>query len=494
MLRQPIHAGLIWDRDETRPGVHWEQRIIEPEQFARVQQELEVRKRDVAHHTPTGDKELQPLWRVARCGTCGTRLSVLDVDGVSAYRCRGSAAAGEVTPPDSTGSDDEDAEVTARWRDQGPHPWTGSWCHGWTKTARQADEGILRILSAAIHLPEFQRLAEQEAHTLLMLEGREALVGQREQLRRALAEVKVREQRLARLRVLDSISEEVYLEEHARLQVDRAETEQQLAQLEARLADHRGEATLLAQVRETLPELNRVWEVLTSEERRLVVRDLTEYVLLERTASRRARLRVKVHFLPEQVLDLHHSRSRAAGCGLGVSALTQRELAVLALYAEGYSLLEIAKLWDANPSGVHQKGRSILQRLKVETLDEAVVLAWSRINVERDRLPLQVKTSGKEWAPWRSSQLERLATILEGRLEGKDGKVIAAELRLTLTTVRNLEWKARRLYGVESLTEAVQCYHDLQARGEDPFASLQDPELQRRLRLTYCSPEAAAAS
>lgn len=494
MLRQPIHAGLIWDGDETKPGVHWEQRIIEPEQFALVQRELEARKRDIAHHSSTGDKELQPLWRVARCGTCGTRLSVLDVDGVPAYRCRGSAAAGEVLPPEERISAVDEGSKAISANDAHSQPWSGGWCPGWTKTAAQADEAMLDVLARAVSLPEFQRLATLEAHALIMLEGREALASQRELLRRALGTSKEREQRLARLRVLDSISEEVYLEEHTRLQADRAETERELADVEARLADQRGEAALLARIRETLPQFPRIWQVLTSEERRLVVRDLTEYVLLERTGPRKARLRVKVHFLPEQVMDLHHSRSLAAGCGEGVAGLTHRELAVLCLYSEGHSLKEIAELWLANVSGLYQKGRRILQRLQVDTLEEAATLARWRIDKERANLPLDVSTPRKEWAPWRPSQLDRLAQVLDGHVRGLEGRAIAAEHGVTYTTVRNLEWKARRMYGVESLRQAVEHYRKLKEDGGDPFAVLQDPELRKRLRLSWNQPEDASCS
>jgi DNA-binding CsgD family transcriptional regulator len=203
---------------------------------------------------------------------------------------------------------------------------------------------------------------------------------------------------------------------------------------------------------------------------------------------------VKVHFLPEQVLDLHHSRSLAAGFGAGVAGLTLRELAVLSLYAEGHTLKEIAHLWSANLSGLYQKARSILQRLEVDTLEEAVGLARPRIDAEHEQLPLNVKTHQKEWAPWRPSQLDRLAQVLEGHVRKLAGRAIAAELGVSYTTVRNLEWKARKLYRVESIVEAAECYRKLKTRGEDPFAALEDPELQKQLRLTWSGADTTNAA
>lgn len=37
LLGQPFHSGLIWDGDGVRQGVHWEHRVIEPEEWERVQ-------------------------------------------------------------------------------------------------------------------------------------------------------------------------------------------------------------------------------------------------------------------------------------------------------------------------------------------------------------------------------------------------------------------------------------------------------------------------
>jgi site-specific DNA recombinase len=477
MLKQPIHAGLIWDGDEVKRGIHWEHRVVEPDEFAAVQRELELRKRHEVHLV---DKELLPLWRVGRCGTCGARLTVVDADGFPAYRCPGSASRGDVLP------DEEETEATPNFESASgvseSRPWSGRWCPGWNKAAHHVDRELLRLLEQAVKLPEFLRLAEEEAQAVLQREGREALLARREKAQRILRDLQEQEQKLVRLHLRGSISEEVYDQEFQRLQADQVQTQEELTEMEARLANQEGQAELLARVRETLPDLTRIWGVLSGEERRVLVRELTEYVVLERTAMRQARMRVKVHFLPEQTLILAHSRSRAAGHGTGVDGLTRRELALLCLYAEGKTLKEIAACWGAEMSGLYQKQRSVLRRLGVSTLEEAVSQAWSRIEEERAQLPLTAPTSDHE-APWRGRQQQRIIQVLEGLLEGKDFARIAQEHELAFATVRNMAWKARRIYNVRTVEEAVEQYRQEKERGDVQFARLQDPELRRQLRL-----------
>lgn len=447
MLHQPIHAGLIWDKGETRRGVHWEHRVVEPEQWHKVQEDLQTRKSDIAHYP---DKDLQPLWRVARCGTCGGRLTVADLGDMPVYRCVGSAARGVLSP-----SLAEEADMEKEGREKSVQPWSSEWCPGWQKAANQVDQEVVRLLARAVSLPEFTRLAEREAQAILLHEGREALIQQRNQAIEALQRLHERERKLVGLHLSGRISETIYDEQHTAIRKDREQTERDLAALDARLGQENGELALLEQVRERLPDLQRIWSVLEPEERRSLVQELTQYVVLERTGFRSACLRLKVHFLPEQRVVLHHSKSRAAGYAVGVNGLTARELALLYLVSQGKSLLEVAAHWHSCPSAVYIHRRHILERLGVQSLEEALELAAERIERERAHLPIDAPAK-RGRGDWRTSQKQRMRQVLTGYTRGLNRQQIAHELGLSIQTIRNMEWKARRRCGNLPLANTIQ--------------------------------------
>ncbi|HTE18871.1 MAG TPA: hypothetical protein VK689_10905, partial [Armatimonadota bacterium] len=336
-----------------------------------------------------------------------------------------------------------------------------AWCPGWQKVADHVDELLLRLLSTAVTLPEFTALAEEEARKLLVQEGREGLRERQRRLQRRLAETKEQRRRLVDVYELGKLPLDEYVTRydgiHARLQ----ETEAELANVERRLSGQESDAALLQRIRELLTEVPVVWAALAPDERRQLVADLTEYVVVERTGYRQSRLRVKVHFLPEQSGLLPHAHSLNGGYAVGVDGLTERELALLYWLGQGRGIKEIAAHWNADSTGVYRLTRRIRERLQVETLEEAVALAWIRVQAEKERLPLDVATQ-RGLQPWRHSQASRMAHILEGYRRGLDRKAIAAEMGMALQSIRHYEWKACKQYGVKSLTEAVERFVEAQ--------------------------------
>jgi DNA invertase Pin-like site-specific DNA recombinase/DNA-binding NarL/FixJ family response regulator len=463
MLHQPLHAGLIWDRDTVRQGVHWEHRVVEPTEFQKVQQLLQARHRE---RVVNPDRELLPLYRVGRCGTCGGRLTVVEIDAVIVYRCPGSAYFGDVSPPE-TGSAGEDPGKAGEDLDQptGGELPTRPWCPGWQKAAEQVDQELVRLLQASLQAPEFVQLAETEAQELLLREGRTTLKAQRDQSQRALQGTLQKQKTLLELHLEGVVDRDHYRDKYAALLEDAERTRQELSELERRLEDTASEAQLLARIREQLPDLPRVWSALHPEERRQLVRELTEYVILERIDYRQARLRVKVHFLPEQGVLLASSRSLEAGYRNGVEHLTPRELALLHLFSLGKTLPQIAAHWKADPTGIWRMGVKIRRRLEVGTLAEAAARAAARIQAEREQLPLD-EPSRRGHQAWRPSQAERITRVLEGYRRGLTRTEIAQQEGLSLQSVRNYEWKACRQYGVKTLAEALEQCAETQPKEE----------------------------
>jgi DNA-binding CsgD family transcriptional regulator len=314
---------------------------------------------------------------------------------------------------------------------------------------------LLRLLSQAVTVPAFLQLAEDEARALLLREGREALAAQRGQTVRAIRELQLKRERLTRGYVAGVIAEVDFRKLGSEISADLERNEAELGELERRLANQQGEAALLTLIREKLPRLPEIWEVLLPEERRQLIRDLTEFVVIERQSTGHALLRVKVPFLPELQAWLGHGKSRAAGFAGGVAGLTPRELAYLCLLSEGQTPPQIRARWTSNTGHIYNLKKSLLRRLGVESLEEAIDLARERFLAERERLPLDASSSNSRGV-WHPTERQRIQQVLEGYGRGLDREAICAELGLRPHTVRVMEWRARKLCGVKTLEEVLE--------------------------------------
>jgi DNA-binding CsgD family transcriptional regulator len=474
LLGQPFHAGLIWDQGQVKQGVHWEQRVIEPEEWERVQASLASRKRE---RIPYDGKGRLPLYHVGHCGSCGARLQVVEVDGEVAYRCPGSAYQGQVlspaeqdalglgvgegaaAPAPERGEAEPDGEAALPLALDGV---TGGWCPGWQKRAAPVDAVLVRLLRAAVRLPEFQALAGEEARALVVQEGQASLAQRRGQLQRALTESQQQVRRLVDLHLENRLPRELYDEKYERLAANQRELETELADVGRRLEDQESDAALLGRIHTLLADFPRLWEAFTPDERRQFVADLTEYVVLERTAYRHARLRVKIHFLPEQNALLSAASSRTGGpgprgAGPGVAGLTPRELAFLYWAGQGRTVREIAAHWQASQERVYALQRRVLERLQVPSLAAAVELAAARVTAEQAELPLDEST--RSGCPvWGHRQAERIRQVLTGHQQGLSRPAIAETVGLAPQSVRHYEWKACKQYGVATLAEALVCF------------------------------------
>jgi DNA invertase Pin-like site-specific DNA recombinase len=463
ILRNPLHAGYIRDGDTVRPGVHWDQRLVEPDEHLEVLRLMRQRQRESSQPE---NREVQPLYRLGRCGTCGGLLTTIeDVTGL-AYRCRGSADRGDVLPPADTDAGSASAlSAAAATRgeeaSEGPEdrqrPWGRAWCRGWHKSAELVNRELLRSLAEAVQAPQFLQLAEDAARAIVLQEGRQSLLEKRELSVRALKGLQERREKLTRAYIGGFVPEEDFQKLARELNDSVTTTEEELRELERRLANQVGEEKLLATIREKLPQLPEIWEVLLPEERRQLVRELTEYTVVERVSAGHAVLRVKIHYLPQQERHLSHGKSREAGFKEGVEGLSARELAYLCLLSEGHSVPEIRRRWNSNSGHLYNLRRSLLRRLNVDTVDEALELARERIARERPSLPLDVPAD-PDRSNWRPTQAQRVREVLERYARGLDRTTICQELGLKPQTVRIAEWSARKLYDVARLEEAIECF------------------------------------
>lgn len=221
-----------------------------------------------------------------------------------------------------------------------------------------------------------------------------------------------------------------------------------------RLENQESDEQLLERICVLLQDFPRLWEALNPDEQCQLVRDLTEYAVVERIGYRQSRLRVKIHFLPEQNAVLPHGHSLIGGYGAGVAGLTPRELALLYWVGQGKSAVQIAAHWQGDRGSIYGLRDRVLKRLQVPTVADAVALAEERIEAEREQLPLDEPTQRGHHA-WIPSQEERIRQVLDGHRRGLARNAIATETGLALPSVRHYEWKACKRYGVRTLAEAL---------------------------------------
>ena len=377
MLKSPLHAGLIKDGDEERQGVHWEQRIVEPEERERVLQLLARRSRSKRYRSV---RQAQPLWGVAHCRDCLQFLSVVDMPTRPSYRCPGDQ---EATGDETAGSAEPAGDGSPAGR-----PLAGLHrrpCPGWTKQAAAVNRVLLELLKQVCGTADFLRLAASEAQDLLLREGIQALEGQRQQLEEALKRLKARRSKLVAAYLADSVAKEDYEAHYAQLQADIEQLEGEIEELSRRIDDRVGEEELLEQVREVLPRVPEIWASMDPEQQRHLLEELTEYVILERRSGGQALLRLKVHHLPELSAVVPHGKTRAAGYHEGVPGLTNRELAYLELRRRGMTNEEIATHWGYDIRSARRIERMVLDRVQVGTIAEALERARERLEAEAER-------------------------------------------------------------------------------------------------------------
>jgi DNA-binding NarL/FixJ family response regulator len=141
-------------------------------------------------------------------------------------------------------------------------------------------------------------------------------------------------------------------------------------------------------------------------------------------------------------------------------ALTERQLALLALWDGGLTLKEIATGFDVCDAATVGSAKGILYRLGVGTLDEAVELKRDTIARCRATLPLRgrVHRRHRDQPDLLTPPLLQVVRLLA---EGKRAKDIAEILGKDKSTISHRIGKVRPRPGVSTMAEAV-------ARGREP--------------------------
>ena len=419
-LRTPCHSGQILVDGKLETAAHFDQRIVQPEDYERLQQILENRKKaGPSTHCCTNNL----LGLIARCGHCGRRLYlVTPSEGSTYYRCFSKKPTDDHT------------------------------CPGFMAKAEKVERAMYREIRELAETTQVQQAAEAEIEH--MVSHRESeLSRELSRLERNLAAIPAKREALLRQFMdADEDDQPVDVAQYERLiAAQEAELSSRISVVRPEVADHAAQRERARVARATLADFPRVWDSLEIEEKRELLANLVESLSFTRE-GRDVVMRLKLIFREEKEIVIPPDK-RAPTEKTGVRSLTQRQLAILDLLSEGHSRREIARRLGIEETAVNSHLWFVRRQLGVAAIEEAIRLAWPRIEAERQFLPKEGRsrppmTRGGKLSPREIELLRRLAAgeSLCGiaRSEGRALGSLSTRLR-----------SAKRKLGVKTREEAI---------------------------------------
>jgi site-specific DNA recombinase len=278
MLRSPVYIGKLPYQGNVFDGEH--EPIIDPGLFGEVQALLASRQ----HLPPRTQQSRHLLSGIARCGQCGGRLSAhwILYRGKSTRRYRAYKHRGNVYAGDRA-------------------------CPGFTKAADRLEAAVVDKVRELAASPGFQEAAFQAARKQLASDA-PLLQQERDEVQGQLSDMAAQFARWAERLDAGKIDEEQFTERNAALLKQKAKLQDRLAELDARLAEQEGIEVSLEEVRGMLRDFGTVWDHLTLDEQREMLR-----ALIEELNVWKDRAELKLVLMPAVGIDVQFAQRGAKG-------------------------------------------------------------------------------------------------------------------------------------------------------------------------------------
>lgn len=418
VLDNPAHAGLVRlpNGEGHTKGRHFPRRYYEPEDFDEIQQ---VRRRKTRKR---GKFDTSPfiLGGTAVCGACGRHLVGATHPTARFYHC---------SPRDDY--------------DRRP-------CVGVTIRAEHLEHAVVQHLKELAASEAMQRLLGEQREALVAQQG-ESLRAQLQSHQEAVEQIERTRGKLFNLLRRERVSEEEYGLRSRELEQEAEAVLRTCAELESRLKNERLRKAHVRRVGEILADFDRAWDILADHEKRRMVEIVMESVSLHRH-QQGTRVVIRPHFLPEQVVIIPRERlpNRPR---FGPEALTMRQLAALALYAEGLTPQQIAQRWQTTAGNVYTQLQAARDRLQVAANEEAAQQARPLIRQFWDYLPLE----GRDGEPKGNLKLTpRQQEVLKLMAHPKRKySQMAKKLGLSVGAVKYHAHQLMKKFGVNRRQEAI---------------------------------------
>ena len=417
-LRSPCHAGLIEVGGQLVSGAHFAQRIVEPDRYRELLDVLDRRKR-VGATTKASPNHL--LAGLAKCGTCGRRLYLISPKGsVKHYRCFGNK------------TDDQNA------------------CPGFMAQAHKVEFALYREISDLAQDARLASAAEEEIGSMLGVRRKEieAILSS---TRKELKQLPEKRGELFDQLVMGRIDASAIATYEQMFSSRAAECEARIAELESELKDVSGLERRVRASMQALSTFPVVWENLNIDEKRELLANMVESLRFTREGQNVV-MDLKLIFRDPRRIVIPYE-TRKPGSQAGVNGLTQRQLAVLDLLAQGLSRKEIAQRMGILQMAVNSHVCAIRRQLGVRAISEAVDAAFERIASTRGLLP----TDGRRRPPQRSQRplTPRELDLLRRLAAGESLSAIAREEGRAIGSVCTRLSSAKRKLGVAMREEAI---------------------------------------
>jgi DNA-binding CsgD family transcriptional regulator len=397
-LTCPAHAGLVKNREgEWVPGLHWDQRLWEPQDRLIIISAIRSRVRRfeaVAEGQPEAF-----LLGLARCGTCGAPLRWA-TDQASQYRC-----VGDRTQPRA------EAHVYVN--------------------GDRLTKAVLRHVEALSQSQEILARAEESVRAAIQ-----------ESLEPVRAEIDAANRQAdalwsAKERLLDAIQDGTVTQGNVRGRIERLERDRAEALERARVGQARIDASgdrerLCKGALSKLRQFTSLWECMTVYERRELLSTCVESLTVS-CEEGRILVRLKLVAMDEAEIPVLRGRKRWKGGILeGPEGLSQRRLAVLYHLSLGRPNLETAAVMEISLSQVTKTLRDVRKHLRVATNEEVLELCRETIALNLSELPLYGEANRR-----RSKDSLRLMEwqALELAAQGQSTEQIAERYRVPLVVV-----------------------------------------------------------
>ena len=277
ILRSPIYIGQVRCGSSYTAGDH--NAIIDGPLFAEAQ-DLATSRTQLA---PRCQQHQHILAGLARCGVCGDRLYV---HMTSSHR-----------RADGTGRH--------RYRNYMHRADLGSTCSEFTKSADRLEQVVIDEVRVIAARPDFQKDAFAEAERQVQ-EDAPDFRAERAALETRLTELGRAFDQWAERLDQGKIRQDQFDRRNAALLKERDGIEDRLAELEAQEAKAESIEVGIEQVRVALQDFDRVWDAMTIDEQREMIRSLVEYLKVWKE-----RAELKLLFMPPIEISVKFKRGPA---------------------------------------------------------------------------------------------------------------------------------------------------------------------------------------
>ena len=228
------------------------------------------------------------------------------------------------------------------------------------------------------------------------------------------------------------ITPEEYAEYREQLAAERASLDSELQETKKLLAAEEDFDRQWQAVQQALSDIASLWERMTAEERKAVIREVVERVDMTKTPDGDIELRIKLCFREPVTKIISPPRGRR---GNGPTTLTRRQMEALWLRSQGLSRYEVARKLGITVQSLNSLLCEASRRLGAKSIHEA-------INMARDIIPRYLKwldlegreqRKSREHSPWSLGPEQK--RILEALAAGLKGPQIAHKLGISVNTV-----------------------------------------------------------